>query len=321
MYKVVAKRLEARGHVVDDIIAPRALEMLARTSGGVMRELIRYFRNAAEFAQLLEEMHIDEEIARNVVNQQRQDITLPDWDVLASMRRSYLEGLVARHGIVDFQGLSPMRGGQVVQMRMEDIFVPLRTEQEVKFFATHPSSGSESSTLLRRGSRQHFVPVEPFTHASGETGPLPDRAPFPRTALHEVSSRRVEISEVLQARRAVVLGDPGAGKTTFLRYVAYTLAKSRLTGSQSGILQAVPELNNFLPVYVRIGEYAQHLREKAELTPDAFAPISSQREQLPLTDDLVKDAIAEERALFLLDGLDEVIDTSQRRDVWPTTCA
>jgi hypothetical protein len=45
-------------------------------SGGVMRELIRYFRNAAEFAQILGKMHIDEDIARNVVHQQRQDIAL-----------------------------------------------------------------------------------------------------------------------------------------------------------------------------------------------------------------------------------------------------
>jgi hypothetical protein len=76
MRKVVAKRLTARGKAADDTISPTALDLLARTSGGVMRELIRYVRNAAEFAQLLDKMHIDEAIARNVVEQQRQDIAL-----------------------------------------------------------------------------------------------------------------------------------------------------------------------------------------------------------------------------------------------------
>jgi hypothetical protein len=58
MRKVISKRLTARGKIVDDMISPAALDLLARTSGGVMRELIRYVRNAVEFAQLLGKMQI-----------------------------------------------------------------------------------------------------------------------------------------------------------------------------------------------------------------------------------------------------------------------
>ena len=76
MSKVISKRLTARGKIVDDMISQAALDLLARTSGGVMRELIRYVRNAVEFAQLLDKMQIDEMIAQNVVDQQRQDISL-----------------------------------------------------------------------------------------------------------------------------------------------------------------------------------------------------------------------------------------------------
>jgi len=76
MRKVISKRLTARGKIVDDMISPAALDLLARTSGGVMRELIRYVRNAVEFAQLLGKMQIDEMIAQNVVDQQRQDVSL-----------------------------------------------------------------------------------------------------------------------------------------------------------------------------------------------------------------------------------------------------
>ncbi len=74
MRRVVSKRLEARGKGVDEIIAAEALSLLARASGGVMRELIRYFRTAGEFAQLLGAMRIDEAIAHDVINRQRQDI-------------------------------------------------------------------------------------------------------------------------------------------------------------------------------------------------------------------------------------------------------
>jgi hypothetical protein len=76
MRKVISKRLTARGKIVDDMISPASLDLLARTSGGVMRELIRYVRNAVEFDQLLGKMQIDEMIAQNVVDQQRQDVSL-----------------------------------------------------------------------------------------------------------------------------------------------------------------------------------------------------------------------------------------------------
>src|SRR5262249_26076748 len=74
MRKVVAKRLEAHSKTVDEVITPQALNLLARMSSGVMRELVRYFRDAATFAQLLGKMQIDEAIAQNVINQQQQDI-------------------------------------------------------------------------------------------------------------------------------------------------------------------------------------------------------------------------------------------------------
>jgi len=76
MRQVVAKRLAAHSQPVDAIITPEALSMLARSSGGVMRELIRYFRNAATFAQMTEKMQIDETTARRAINQQRKEIKL-----------------------------------------------------------------------------------------------------------------------------------------------------------------------------------------------------------------------------------------------------
>lgn len=74
MRQVVAKRLDARGHLWDKMITPGALDLLAETSGGVMRELIRYFRDAATSAQLLGQMQIDEAIAEDVVDEQRLQI-------------------------------------------------------------------------------------------------------------------------------------------------------------------------------------------------------------------------------------------------------
>ena len=68
-------------------------------------------------------------------------------------------------------------------------------------------------------------------------------------------------------------------------------------------------------MYIRIGEYAQHLHGHPEATLDAFALASCQARQLPLTEALLNDAIARGSVIFLLDGLDEIIDTQQRREV------
>src|SRR5262245_20280680 len=50
---------------------------------------------------------------------------------LDSLRRSYLQAVIAQNEYVNMQGLAPMRGGQIVQMRMDEIFIPLHVEREV----------------------------------------------------------------------------------------------------------------------------------------------------------------------------------------------
>lgn len=74
MQSIVAKRLTARGLAVGDVITAEALRLLVRMSGGVVRELIRSFREAAISAQLLRKSQIDERLARDVIEQQRQEM-------------------------------------------------------------------------------------------------------------------------------------------------------------------------------------------------------------------------------------------------------
>ena len=157
------------------------------------------------------------------------------------------------------------------------------------------------------------VGIVPLPYRLPEPTPAPAR--YGRETRHEARPRRVDTLELLRERRAVVLGDPGAGKSTLLRYAAYTLAQAHLSAPQSEIITHIPDLADYLPVYVRIGEYAQHLQTSPTATLDAFAPIGCQGHQIPLTDELLQNAMAQGRALFLLDGLDEIIDTGQRHEV------
>lgn len=74
MRQVVAKRLEARQRSLDEVITPDALDLMARMSGGVMRQLIHYFREAATSAQAQAQTLIDEAIVREVVSEHRLEI-------------------------------------------------------------------------------------------------------------------------------------------------------------------------------------------------------------------------------------------------------
>jgi len=241
-----------------------------------------------------------------------------DWDRLASLRRSYLNALVAQNEYVNMQGLAPMRGGQYVQMRMDEIFIPLRVEEEVSPLLLDIPSG------VGKTSAAFAWAVEKGTGASDDQflGERPQERLVQRFGRlnRETGTRSVEISELLRHRRAVVLGDPGAGKTTMLRYVAYGLARSLLKGehreSEQAGMPALPgEVADCLPVYVRIGLYAQHLQDNPDSDIADFAPRGCQMLQMPLSAELLKAEMERGRALFLLDGLDEIVDTSQRREV------
>src|SRR5262245_57447048 len=89
-----------------------------------------------------------------------------EWDKLASQRRSYLSALVAQNEYINMQGLAPMRGGQIVQMRMDEIFVQLRAEQ-----GTDPSPFLPDVFISYRHQESGGV-----TTFIDEIGELPQRA-------------------------------------------------------------------------------------------------------------------------------------------------
>ncbi len=239
-----------------------------------------------------------------------------DWESLKHLRRSYLQAIIYQNEYVNLHGLAPMRGGQIVQMKMDDVFIPLHVEQEeileLGIFERRYVGQilSEKSLDL---DLDVVLQVKEFDKPAHEQ--LVQRV---GRLNRKTVLRHVEISEILRQPRAIILGDPGAGKTTLLRYVAYQLAKSNLNADQresssTKDSQLPAAIADCLPVYVRIGLYAQHLKENPDATIADFAP--QQDAQIPLSAELLQDAMHQGKALFLLDGLDEIIAASLRREV------
>ncbi len=160
--------------------------------------------------------------------------------------------------------------------------------------------------------------------------------------LHREPERRVvDLDTALRHRRLVIVGDPGAGKTTFLRRLAFELAEGRLKAPQVGAgasdvrSERTGPLYRMLawfreaaarppfPVFIRIDGFARHIRAGNNGPADRTAPrwiphyLAARAHDLnwDLDEDFFRDRLASGEAMVPLDGLDEAPDQAAREDM------
>jgi hypothetical protein len=122
--------------------------------------------------------------------------------------------------------------------------------------------------------------------------------------------RTVPLDEALRHPRLVVVGDPGSGKSTFLRHVA--LARLKEAAKQKG---AAP-----FPILIRISELLEHIRRRPDsrLQEDSpawlidFLTARSEEYNQGLSERFFRERCDRGQALLLLDGLDEAPGTGER---------
>ncbi|SFH20705.1 NACHT domain-containing protein [Actinopolymorpha cephalotaxi] len=123
-----------------------------------------------------------------------------------------------------------------------------------------------------------------------------------RTLLSERTGRDVDSSQLLQPERRlrwIVTGDPGVGKSTFTEHAIRTICSR-------------PELDIVAPLVIRGREYAS-----SGYLPliDELRRVLSKRFNLRLSTASVEDILVMGRGIFVVDGIDEVLDLGLRRDL------
>jgi formylglycine-generating enzyme required for sulfatase activity len=201
---------------------------------------------------------------------------LPPEDLRAATE-AYLNYLLDRHYYLSLKGMG-VSDRVPLRLSLLDLYIPLKARLELPEGETWARSLSLAGRELEEGSQ--------FIARLGDPVPL---------------------LQVLQDHSGlIVLGDPGAGKTTFLKYLALRLASGE--GEMLG-------LGDRLPILLPLAAFANALQTRDipldDFIADYFAGIGA---HLPIGA-MLHEALKAGRALILLDGLDEIRDLGMRNTV------
>ena len=220
---------------------------------------------------------------------------------LADQKHAYLARVAGAHEWIDLGGLAPQVGTELLRLPIDDVFVHLHAERDAPLVDRRV----REEFRLRHELQDRGAPPEQIEQ---ELESLWARARKGEEAEAGGRKERLEIAEALKHRRIVLLGDPGAGKTTLLRYLARTVAAAN----------EAPGLNveaDLLPVYVRLGEYEKYCDRQQLISLTDYLPIAARARELGLSRELLDACAAAGKCLFLLDGLDEIVQPGRRQTV------
>ncbi len=124
----------------------------------------------------------------------------------------------------------------------------------------------------------------------------PELHSFDRIGLSRITEERIlGIEAVKHYPKLMVLGKPGSGKTTFLKYLAIQCISGDLLG-------------NLVPIFITIRDFSE-----AKNQPDCLEFISKIIANFSVSDIQIKEVIKQGRALLLFDGLDEIREEHANR--------
>ncbi|MGA9378517.1 MAG: NACHT domain-containing NTPase, partial [Phormidium sp.] len=119
---------------------------------------------------------------------------------------------------------------------------------------------------------------------------------FDRFGLGEIKEKRVPGLEAVEKySKLMILGKPGAGKTTFLKYLAIQSIEGKIK-------------TELVPIFITLKDFAEVTNK-----PILLEYVSQQLANCEVTDNQVVEIFQNNKALVLLDGLDEVKEEDSQR--------
>jgi hypothetical protein len=216
---------------------------------------------------------------------------------------SYLASLVAE--------VEPIRPGRLhglnvpIEIQLRDIFVPLRGERD------RPNVDRRLTLEELARMRATLENVDDPNERERQLRVYAELESSVRDAGSVAGETELLDDIVDREPRVVLLGDPGSGKTTFLRHVALRFAERLLSAPETVLDAGADEL---LPVYVRVAEYAEARARTPDVAQYLAEHCAIRQSRLPIhqASALFTGLLDHGRIMVLLDGLDEVVDDDDR---------
>ncbi len=229
---------------------------------------------------------------------------VPSPATLAALETRYRQTLIEQFQYLTFEGLQP--SGVPIVLPLAQIYVELKAVADVPE-AADTYSAEERRLLFEAEEHGPLAREEAAMHLDALRAERWNRQS--RQQVERLQRRSIE--ELLYGplhRGVVILGDPGSGKSTLLRYQALRAAQGE---GPSGLAATA------LPIFVPLAAYDSYLpRGIAAGSLGEFLALYYDRwHSLPGLAPLFQQALEAGRAVVLLDGLDEVLDTAQRQFV------
>jgi len=246
----------------------------------------------------LREALLDQEAYHELVESDMRRILK---EILGIMRQeydseaTYRSQMAARYRELDFVGIPELK--ERWPITIEDIFIRLRGE----------------AAAQDEGERRLLESYE-LAERRGDLETLERlRAERNRLAHVAMPSKTVMIDEALrETKRMVILGDPGTGKTTMLKYLTVICAEGRAV-EELGLQGSDGRCP--LPIFLSLREFAaEAARRQSDYTIlDGIYTHAHEHLLLHLEPGFFEAALAAGCALVCLDGLDEVWSAAERK--------
>ncbi len=189
-------------------------------------------------------------------------------NVIERIPEEYIDWIDLNHSNISFEALS--KKGEVFLVKLKGIYISLETKNPF-----HKPDKDRSGSKRKKSKTDELV-----------------------DSLEEKSS--IDIEDLIGKKAVILLqGSAGSGKTTLIKHLAYSILHTKTPADLHDYLPILIFLRDVWPIYVEE-------KQKSGGNVDFRSILEKYLLKSKLSMDIVENFASRHRALFLMDGLDEV---------------